>query len=296
MGLSILVILSVTTPVSALYFEYHYFETDKLVYEIGETINMLAEVIADFSPSGWSFVSFEVITDLGPKYVDGYFITSSPNIRTLGSSYLLEPQDSSPGINGTLGYVIFDIEVYDGYSERDGETIEVQIVRGHLEVTSLTILTVESGTNTTLQFKVNSLHTNSLVYPNQTISLQVKDPNKQTQSKQNVTTDSEGIISYEWDSSFNQVGLYNLTLAGYGDESFLPFNQSFTINVNPAPSNLTVLSYPTTVYSETPTGTYSQSAEISVQHSDITHIPIDDSLVQWRTSFAIGNATFIPSG
>ncbi|MHA2153380.1 MAG: hypothetical protein ACXAAQ_15510, partial [Candidatus Thorarchaeota archaeon] len=296
MTFSVLVILSSVTPVSALYFEYHYFETDKLVYEIGETINMLAEIIADFSPSGWSYVSFEVVTDLGPKFADGYFISSSLNVRSLGSSYLLESQDSSPGINGTLGYVIFNIEVYDGYSEGDGETIEVQIVRGHLEVTPLTILTLESGKNATIQFRVSSPHTSSLVYANQTVSFQISDSSEQTQFEQNVTTDSEGIISFEWNSSFNQVGLYNLTFDGYGDESFLPFTQSFTVNVSPALSNLTVLSYPTTVYSETPTGAHFQSVEIMVQHSNILQIPIDDSLVQWRTSFAEGNATFLDDG
>ena len=98
--ISLLIITCLAIPVSAFYFDFQYFETDKLVYEVGETIDMVAKLIADFSNDGWCYVSFAVVTDLGPSFADEYFTPPSPAVRYLNSSYTILPEDTSPNIAG----------------------------------------------------------------------------------------------------------------------------------------------------------------------------------------------------
>ena len=117
---SILTILCIAGPVSAYYFEFYYFETDKLVYEVGETISMVSKLIADFSQDGWCYVSFSVVTDQGLVFADSYYIPPSPDIRYPNSSYTILPEDTFPNLDGSTAYVIFNVEVYDGYSQGGG--------------------------------------------------------------------------------------------------------------------------------------------------------------------------------
>jgi hypothetical protein len=98
--ISLLLITCIIIPVSAFYFDFQYFETDKLVYEVGETIDMVAKLIADFSGGGWCYVSFAVVTDLGPSFADEYFIPPSPAVRYLNSSYTILPEHTSPNTTG----------------------------------------------------------------------------------------------------------------------------------------------------------------------------------------------------
>ena len=48
-SLSIIIILGMSLSVTAFYFDFQYFETDKMVYEVGETVDMVARLIADFN-------------------------------------------------------------------------------------------------------------------------------------------------------------------------------------------------------------------------------------------------------
>ena len=104
-SLSAIIILGLTLSATAFYFDFQSFETDKMVYEVGETIEMVAKLIADFSPEGWCYVSFATVTDLGPAFADEYFISASPNPRMLNSSYTILPEDTAPGENGTTAHV-----------------------------------------------------------------------------------------------------------------------------------------------------------------------------------------------
>ena len=81
-----------TLSVTAFYFDFQYFETDKLVYEVGESVDMVASLIADFSPEGWCYVSFAAVTELGPAFADEYFIEiRQQNPLFFSSQYQQEP-------------------------------------------------------------------------------------------------------------------------------------------------------------------------------------------------------------
>ncbi|MHA2118764.1 MAG: hypothetical protein ACW98J_07580, partial [Candidatus Thorarchaeota archaeon] len=231
--ISLLLTVCLVTPVSAFYFDFQYFETDKLVYEVGETINMVAKLIADFSNQGWCYVSFAVVTDLGPTFADEYFIPPSPDVRYLNSSYTILPEHTSPNITGAQAFVLFNVEIFDTVSQGAGDNIEITIVRGHLDVTPETPLTVQSGIDTTLTFKVESIHNSSVVYADEIVSLQVEDLNSQLILDTNLSTTTEGLVSMNWNDTLGSPGLYNLSLSSDGNEDFLPFSNSFQVNVLP---------------------------------------------------------------
>ena len=156
--LSAVLIFGFMKPVSAFSFELYYFETDKLVYEVGETVNMVAKILADFSEEGWCHLSFGVVTELGPVYNEDYFISSSSEIRFFNSSYIINPDDTMPGPNGTQAFAVFDIEIFDMFSQGDGDTIEINITRGHLTATPATPLILNYGQNTTIDLIISSIH------------------------------------------------------------------------------------------------------------------------------------------
>lgn len=289
--ISLLITVCLVTPVSAFYFDYQYFETDKLVYEVGETINMVAKLIADFSHQGWCYVSFAVVTDLGPAFADEYYIQPSPDIRYLNSTYTILPEHTAPNTTGIQAFVLFNAEIFDTVSQGAGDNIEITITRGHLSVSPLTSLSVQSGIDTSLMFRVESVHNSSIIYTDELVALHVENSSYQTVIDNSTTTNDEGLISLNWNDTLGPPGTYNLTMSGIGNEDFLPFSNSFQITVLPALSNLTLVSSPTSIHCQSPDGSYFDQADIIVNHTNLDLNPLNDSLVLWETSFSSGQMT-----
>lgn len=294
--ISLLLIACLTIPVSAFYFDFQYFETDKLVYEVGETIDMVAKLIADFSNDGWCYISFAVVTDLGPSFADEYFIPPSPSVRYLNSSYTILPEHTSPNVPGVQAYVLFTVEIFDTVSQSAGDNIEITINRGHLTTIPLSSLSVQYGLNTSLSLNVASIHNSNIGYSGESVNIQVENSIAQTILDTNIATTSEGMISLNWNDSLGPPGLYNLTVSGDGNEDFLPFADSFQVTVLPALSNLTIISSPGSVYCQSPNESHIDQAEIIVEHTDLDSSPIDDSIVAWTTSFGSGILTNLGNG
>lgn len=293
---SVSVLLCLATPVRAYYFEFDYFETDKLVYEVGETINMVARLTADFSPQGWCYVSFAVTTDQSPVFGESYFIPSSPEAQFFNSSYTIVAGDTSPTPGGAQAYVIFTVEVYDSYSQGDGDTVQIDITRGSLQVSSLSSLSLESDDNTTLVFKITSAHNDAIAYADSSVTVTLLDSFMAQLFQEDTTTSSDGMVDFNWNSSMAPPGDYTLTLSSNGTEDFLPFSQSFPITVAQPSSNLTVVTAPVTVYCQTPDGTQAESVEISTEQRNKEGVPITDSTILWETAFSAGSMTHIGSG
>ncbi len=289
--LSLLLTLCLVTPVSAFYFDFQYFETDKLVYEVGETINMVAKLIADFSNQGWCYVSFAVVSDLGPVFANEYFISPSPEVRYMNSSYTILPEHTAPNTTGAQAFALFNVEIFDTVSQGAGDNIEITIVRGQLNVIPKTPLVIQSGISTALLFKVESVHNSSIVYAEETVALHIEDANSQTVINTNLATTTEGLVSLNWNDSLGPPGSYNLTLSGSGNEDFLPFSDSFQINVLSALSNVSIVSFPTTIHCQSPDGSHVEQADILVEHKDSNFNPLNDSTVSWETTFGNGLMT-----
>jgi len=294
--ISLILITCFTISVSAFYFDFQYFETDKLVYEVGETVDMVAKLIADFSSEGWCYVSFAVVTDLGPSFADEYFVSPSPIVRYLNSSYTILPEYTSPDATGVQAFVLFTVEIFDTVSQSAGDNIEITINRGHLTAIPLSSLSVQYGLNTSLSLKVASIHNSNIGYPVELVSIRVENSNLQTMLHMNTTTTSEGMIDLNWSDSLGPPGLYNLTVYSDGNEDFLPFADSFQVIVLPALSNLTVISSPESVYCQSPDESHFEQAEITVEHTNLDSSPIDDSIVQWTASFGSGILTNLGNG
>ena len=294
--ISLLLLACLVIPVSAFYFDFQYFETDKLVYEVGETIDMVAKLIADFSNDGWCYVSFAVVTDLGPSFADEYSIPPSPSVRYLNSSYTILPEHSSPNVTGVQSFVLFTVEIFDTVTQSAGDNIEITINRGHLATIPLSSLSVQYGLNTSLSLMIASIYNNNVGYPSESVNIHVENSNAQTMLDTDTTTTIEGKIDFNWSDSFGPPGLYNLTISGDGNEDFLPFIDSFQVTVLPALSNLTIVSSPGSVYCQSPDARYIEQSEIIVEHTALDSSPIDDSIVQWKTIFGSGILTNLGNG
>ena len=292
----LLFITCLAIPVSAFYFDFQYFETDKLVYEVGETIDMVAKLIADFSAEGWCYVSFAVVTDLGPSFADEYFISPSPLVRYLHSSYTILPEHTSPNITGVQSFALFTVEIFDTVSQSAGDNIEITINRGHLTTIPLSSLSVHYRLNTSLSLKIASVHNNNIGYPDALVTIHVENSDFQTVFHSNTTTTSEGIIDFNWSDSFGPPGFYNLTISSDGTEDFLAFTDSLQVSVLPALSNLTIVSSPESVYCQSPDESYFEQAEIIVEHIDLDSSPIDDSIIRWTTTFGSGILSNLGNG
>jgi len=290
------VILCLTTQVCAYYFEFDYFETDKLVYEVGETINMIARLTADFSPQGWCYVSFGVTTDQGPVFGNSHFIPSSTEAQFFNSSYTIMPEATSPGFGGTEAHVIFTVEIYDSYSQGDGDTVQINITKGSLQVSPLSPLSLESDNNATLIFKVASVHNDTIAYANSPITVTLLDSFMLVLFQEHTTTSSDGMIEFNWSSSMALPGHYTLTLSSNGTEDFLPFSQSFPVAVTQPSSNLTVITAPVSVYCQTPDGAQVESVDISAEQRNKEGDPITDSTILWETAFSASTMTHIGGG
>jgi hypothetical protein len=283
-------------PVSAFYFEFHYFETDKLVYEVGETINMVAKLIADFSGDGWCYVSFAVVADQGPAFSNSYEIPPSTDVRYFNSSYTILPEDTSPGMNGTQAFVIFNVEIYDSYSQGGGDTIIVNITRGHLSVIALSMLNIEFNVNSTLDFRVVSMHNQSIPYRNSPVTVTLINSTSDPILQFDTTTSSNGEALINWTDATGPPGDYTVVVAGNGTEDFLPFSESFPLTVTRAASNMTVLSAPLSVHCQTPDGSQIESVDILVEQTTAEGQPISDSVIQWHTSFSLGMMNILGDG
>jgi len=295
-SLSLIIILGLTLSATAFYFDFQSFETDKMVYEVGETIEMVARLIADFSPEGWCYVSFATVTDLGPAFADEYFISASPNPRMLNSSYTISPEDTNPGENGTTAHVLFNVEIFDTVSQGDHENITVTITRGHLTVVPVTPLIVQSDNNVTLISRVVSIHNNNVEYTNELINVQIDDPSSETILDINTTTNSNGSFSFDWNSSMGLPGTYNLIVSGIGNEDFLEFSTSLPLSIVPTDSNLTIISVPSSIQCQSPDGTHFENVNITVRHEAADFRGITDSTILWNTSFNNGIMTHLGEG
>ncbi len=295
-SLSVIIILSLTLSATAFYFDFQSFETDKMVYEVGETIEMVARLIADFSPEGWCYVSFATVTDLGPAFADEYFISASPNPRMLNSSYTILPEDTNPGENGTTAHVLFNVEIFDTVSQGDHENITITITRGHLTVIPVTPLIVQSDNNMTLISQVVSIHNDNVEYTNEPINVQIDNPSSETILDFNTTTSSNGSFNFDWNSSMGLPGTYNLIVSGIGNEDFLGFSKSLPLLVVPTASNLTIISVPSSIQCQSPDGTHFENVNITVRHEAADFRGITDSTILWNTGFNNGIMTNLGEG
>ena len=295
-SLSAIIVLGLTLSATAFYFDFQSFETDKMVYEVGETIEMVAKLIADFSPEGWCYVSFATVTDLGPAFADEYFISASPNPRMLNSSYTILPEDTNPGENGTTAHVLFNVEIFDTVSQGDHENITITITRGHLKVVPVTPLIVQSDNNMTLISRVVSIHNNNVEYANEPINVQIDNPSSETILDINTTTSSNGSFSFDWNSSMGLPGTYNLIVSGIGNEDFLGFSKSLPLSIVPTDSNLTIISVPSSIQCQSPDGTHFETVNITVRHEAADFRGINDSVILWNTNFNNGIMTNIGEG
>jgi hypothetical protein len=295
-SLAIILVLGMSLPANAFYFDFQYFETDKLVYEVGETVNMVARLIADFSPEGWCFVSFAAVTDLGPAFADEYFISASQSPRMLNSSYQIVPDDTNPGENGTSAYILFNVEIFDTVSQGAGDNIEIFITKGHLTVDPVTPLIVQSDDNITLTSRVVSIHDSSINYTNQPINIHLENPSAETVLDFNTTTNIDGSFSFDWNSSMGLPGTYDLLVSGTGNEDFLAFSKHLPLSVVPTASNITVINAPSSVQCQSPDGSNYENVNITVKHEAADFSGIIDSTLSWNTGFANGSMTHLGGG
>jgi hypothetical protein len=294
--ISIVIIFGLTIAASAFYFNFQYFETDKLVYEVGETIEMAARLIADFGPEGWCYVSFSAVTDLGPVFADEYFIPPLPSARIVNSSYNILPEDTNPGESGSQVFVLFSAETFDTVSQGAEDSVEVSIVRGHLTVTPLSSLIVQSSTQTTISLRVTSIHNDNVPYRNEEINIEVKNPASETVLNDNLTTGSDGSFSLNWNNSMGLLGTYDLVVTGFGNDDFLGFSKTFQIEMMPATANLTIISAPEYIQCQSPDGSHYESADIVVRHESANQTHIDDSIVYWNATFGNGLLSNLGNG
>lgn len=288
--------LSMALPADAFYFEFIYFETDKMVYEVGEEINMVASLVADFSETGWCFVSFSVVTDAGPIFDSSYFIGSSPVSQLVRAEYTILPSETSPGATGVDAYVTFNVEIYDKYSQAGSDTIQVNITRGHLKSIPLSSLEVESGCDSTVDFRIACEHNDAVVLENSSVRLLVTGPESQTMYDTMYTTNHAGEFSATVPSMSWSPGTYNMTLSTVGSEDFLPLNESWNLTVVPRFSKLTITRYDDQVYCQSADELDWDQVNLTVLHSDNDNNHINDSIVTWATEFSSGMMTSLGDG
>jgi hypothetical protein len=284
------------SPVSAFYFEFDYFETDMLTYEVGETIHMVAKVTADFGEDGWCYVSFAIVTDFGPVFDDDYFIPPSPNTRILLSSYIIQPEHTFPGVNGTSGFVIFNIEAFDGYSQGASETIGINITRGPLTAYALEPLSVPYGTDKSFDLGIVSVHNSNITLSNSPVSIDIYNADSELVVHSNDTTDNNGVVTVNWNSSLGPPGDYNLIVSSNGTDAFHPLSESLTLTVQLPESSLIVTSYSDSVHCQSHDGNHVDLADLRVKHLNHLAEPINDSIVRWNTEFTNGTMTSLGNG
>ena len=283
--------MAFAAPVAALSFDFHYFETDQMTYEVGESIDMVAKMVADYGEGGWCYVSFAVVTDKGPVFDDAYFISSSPNIRYFTSSYIIIPEDTSPFPDPITAYVIFNVEIFDKYSQGASETIEVNITRGRIQARAITPLIIETNDNVTVTLGLASRYNENVSYVNQSVLVEIYNSTSDLVYSNTTDTDSFGLINLEWDSIPYPPDTYSIQVSGNGTSAFLPFSESLLMTIEPEPSSFDRVSFTDSIYCQTPSGNDFENVELIIDHIDKNLSPISGAEVKWETSFAFGNLT-----
>ncbi len=281
-------------PVSALYLDFEYFETDQMTYEVGETINMVTKMTANYDEGGWCYASFAVVTDQGPVFDDSYYVDSSPDVRYLTSSYTVMPQDTSPFPDPIVAYVIFNVEIFDKYSQGVSENVEVNITRGIIQVRPLSSLSIEANSNASISLSMASRYNESVPYANQAVSVEIYDFSSSLVFENVTNTDMYGHILLEWDSLPFPLGTYSIQVGGNDTSSFHSFSDSLIMTVEPENSSINIVAATEDMYCQTPSGMGFESANIVIEHVDKNENPIEGSIISWETDFA--NGTFNSQG
>lgn len=287
----VILTVALASPVAALSFDFQYFETDKMTYEVGETIGMVAKMIADYEDGGWCYVSFAVVTDKGPVFNDAYFISPSPDVRYFTSSYTIIPENTSPFPDPVTAYVIFNVEIFDKYSQGASETIEVNITRGRIQARAITPLLFESNENASTIIGMASRYNENVGYANQSVLVEIYNSTSALIYSNLTRTDSLGNIDLEWSSIPYPPGTYSLEVSGNGTTAFLPFSESLEMIIEPEHSSINIVNVSDNIYCQTPSGANYQNVELAIDHLDRSSNPINDSEIKWETSFASGNLT-----
>lgn len=285
------IILCLIVPVNAYYYEFQYFETDRTVYEVGQTIDMVAKLIAEFSDEGWCYVSFGVVTDLGPVFEDGYYLDSSLDPQFATSSYTILPNHTYPGTDGTTAFVIFNAEIYDGYSQGTTETIEVNITRGQLSAIPLSELQIPYGTESNISLKIASIHNEDVVLQNETLSYQIEGIESSYMIKGNTSINTQGIATIPWNACTTAPGQYCFSVSTSETESFFPLTDTLALQVTPPNSSLTVKPHLDEVLCPDQDGIDIANVSFLVDHIGADGERILNSTVSWETSFSESNFT-----
>ena len=280
----VLTIPLLVTPAAAYYFDLQEFETDKLVYEVGETVNMAARLIADFGAGGWCRLTFGFVSDQGPVFAEEYNITPSTQLRVFNSSYVLHPDHTSPGASGAQGFAIFSAEIFDTVSESDGRNIEITITRGHLTALPLSSMLVTHGTNATLLVKLASIHNHNITLGGGMIMIRIVDSEDQLVATLNETVGSDGLLEVDWHESYGSPGIYGLTIMTEADDDFLALNQTLPVTVVPEVSIVEVTEIPESIRCQSPDGTVYETVLVKAKHTDSLGAPLIGSSVRWNTS------------
>ncbi|MFW9931111.1 MAG: hypothetical protein ACFFDR_00435, partial [Candidatus Thorarchaeota archaeon] len=286
--LSFVIFLGFALPVSALYFDFSYFETDQMTYEVGETINMVTELVADFSEEGWCHVSFLVATDQGLVYDDSFFISPSPNTRLITSKYTILPEHTSPYPDPVVAQISLNVEIFDKYYQGINEIIEVNITRGHLQVQSNGPLSIQTNANATLDFIVTSMYNQSIPLASEPSLIEIFNSTNDLVFSNITTTTPSGNLVQHWNQTPFLPGDYSIQVSGNGSNAFLPFSETFPLLVNSEPSTLTRIDTVENLYCQTPSGLFYEDAHVVFQHNDSSMAPISDSNITWVTSFGNG--------
>ena len=257
---------------------------------------MVSNLIADFSETGWCYVSFAVVSDMGTVHTDAYYIPASTSVQHPSSSYLISADDTSPGIDGTQAYVMFSAEIYDTFSEGGSDTIIVNITRGHLKVEPLVPLITSYGLNTSFFFRVQSIHNENVVYSNNNISISILNQIGESVLNTSAITDANGEFSFIWNSSIGPSAIYNMSISSEGDDDFIPFKESFLVTVEPAESTLKIVSAPETIACQSYDGSLFEYAEVVLEHLDNEGIPLNDSSINWTFNSTTGNSALVGPG
>jgi hypothetical protein len=290
------IVLTAAVEVSAFQFELYYFETDQLQYHIGETMEMFARILADFSDMGWCYVSFSVVADSGTIYVDERMISPSPDVRYISSKYCIEPSDLFPGENGTKAYAIFNAELFDGYSETVTETIELNISRGQLDCKALSNLTFEENTNTTLYFQVVSRHNQSIAYADSDLLFILSDNNSNQVFKRYTNTNMSGIASTSIEQNLLSTGNYSLEILSNVTATWEPINETFDIEVVKERSYIQITSAEASAVCQSQSGKSYENMTIEAQHLNRQQNTIGDGFVEWNTPFCSGTTAIESNG
>lgn len=292
----LVIVLGSAVEVSAFQFELYYFETDQLDYHIGETMELLSKIIADFSDTGWCYVSFAVVADSGTIYLDERMIPPSPEIRFLSSKYCIEPSHLLPGENGTNVYAIFNAEMFDGYSETVTETIELNISRGQLDCIALSDLTFEENTNATLFFQVVSRHNQSFAYAESDLLLTLSDNNSNQVFKRYVYTNESGIVSTAIEQDLLVTGNYSLQVLSNATAVWEPVNETFHIEVIQEKSYIHITGAQDSIVCQSQSGKSYENMTIEALHLNPQQNVIGNGIVEWSTPFCTGTTPIQSNG